>query len=163
MKRREFLKRLFGIGVGAAAMTVPGLAKAASKETFTLDEAFIPHDGNELLYYIKKDSILNKELMKVLGDRYLPKDKFGCYRIVRNQYLPIKDEYTIDDFKQLIMFLEDKMNHFEYFCDGIYRDLDVGLLRLYKVDGPSTLGKNNGYYELVLFQAFKNGQYGPKD
>ena len=156
MERRGFLKRLFGLGIGAAAMTVPGLAKAASKETFTLDEAFIHHDGNENLYYIKKNSVLNQELMKALGDHYLPKDKFGCYYGVHNQYIPVKDEYTIEDFRQLIMFFEDKRERFDYFCDGQLRDVEPGLIRLIK-------DRSGKFYHIDLFQAFKHGMYGPKD
>ena len=156
MERRGFLKRLFGLGVGAAAMAVPVLAKTASKETFTLDEAFIKHDGNKDLYYIRKDSVLNQELMKALGDHYLPKDKFGCYYPVYRQYVPIKDEYTIEDFRQLIMLLEDARDHFDYFCDGQLREGEAGLVRLIK-------DRSGKFYKIDLFQAFKHGQYGPKD
>ena len=39
MERRGFLKRLFGAGVGIAAMaTVPGIAKTREKETFKLED-----------------------------------------------------------------------------------------------------------------------------
>ena len=156
MERRGFLKRLFGLGVGAAAMTVPALAKAAKGDTFTIEDAFIRLDGNKDMYYLKKDSLLNKELMKAIGDHYLPKDKFGCYYPVYKQYVPIKDEYTIEDFRQLIMLLEDARDHFDYFCDGQLREGEAGLVRLIK-------DRSGKYYKMDLFQAFKHGQYGPKD
>ena len=156
MERRGFLKRLFGLGVGAAAMTVPGLAKAASKDTFTIEDNFIQCDGNSNIYVIKKDSLLNKELMKAIGDHYLPKDKFGCYYPMHNHYIPIKDSYTVEDFNQLIMFLKDMRGHFRYFTDGQYRDNEVGLLELFK-------NEKGGYYQPEFFEAFKHGQYGPKD
>lgn len=157
MKRREFLRKLFGISVATAAMTVPGVSKTKEKDTFTLDEAFINLGGNKDLYYIKKDSALNQELMKAIGDHYLPKDKFGCYYPVYRQYVPIKDEYTIEDFRQLIMLLEDSRDHFDYFCDGQLREEEgnPGLIRLIK----DCSGK---FYKIDLFQAFRNGMYGPK-
>ena len=114
MERRNFLKKLFNIGIGAAAMTVPVIAKPESKETFSLKEAFLTHDGNKNLFYIKKDSQLNQELMKAIGDHYLPKDNCGCYYPLFKHYIPIKDEYTIEDFRQVIMFLEDSREHFDY-------------------------------------------------
>lgn len=155
MERRGFLKRLFGIGVGAAALSVPVIAKAAKKDTFTLDEVFMRHDGNKNLFYIRKDSVLNRELMKAIGDHYLPKEKFGCYYPVYNQFIPVKDEYTIEDFRQLIMLLEDRKAHFDYFCDGNTREGNAGLIRLIK-------DMKGNFYKIDLFQAFRNGQYGPK-
>lgn len=163
MKRRNFLGKLFriGTGVAATAVAVPVMGKIKGKqtpqETFTIEDAFIqPYDGNKDLYYIKKDSLLNQELMKALGDHYLPRDKFGCYHPVFNQYIPFKDRYTVEDFRQLIMLLEDKRKHFEYFCDGEHQSLDIGLIRLIRY-------KKNDYYKIDLFEAFKHGQYGPKD
>lgn len=156
MERRGFLKRLLGLGVGAAAMTVPALAKAAKDDTFTIEDAFVQLPGNKNMYYIKKDSMLNQELMKALGDHYLPKDKFGCYYGVYNQYIPVKDEYTIEDFRQLIMFFEDKRERFDYFCDGQLRDVEPGLVRLIK-------DRSGKFYHIDTFQAFKHGMYGPKD
>lgn len=155
MERRGFLKRLFGISVSAAALSVPAIAKAVEKDTFTFDEAFINHDGNKDLYYIRKDSRLNRELMKAIGDHYLPIDKFGCYYPVYGQYVQIKDEYTIEDFRQLIMLLEDKKEHFDYFCDGQMKNQEVGLIRLIK-------DRSGKFYKIDLFQAFRNGMYGPK-
>ena len=162
MKRRDFLGKLLkiGTGVAATAVAVPVMAKMKGREkpeqTFTIENDFVQPTGNKSLYYIKKDSPLNQELMKALGDHYLPVEKFGCYYGVFNQFLPFKDKYTIDDFRQLIMFLDDRRKHFDYFCDATYRGLDLGLLQLFK-------DEKNGYYKLQLFQAFKHGQYGPKD
>ena len=165
MKRRNFLKKLFGATAGAVAVTaVPGLAKTKDKETFTIEDAFIQLPGNKNLYYIKKDSVLNQELMKALGDRYLPKEKFGCYLPIFNQYVPIKDTYTVDDFNQLIMMLEHRK--FDYFCDGRYQDYNVGLMRLLKVTRHhlNTGDEEDlGYYKIDMFQAFKNGMYAPDD
>lgn len=155
MKRREFLRKLFGIGLATAAMTVPGVSKTKEEDTFTLDEAFIQCDGNKNLYYVKKDSKLNQELMKAIGDHYLPTDKFGCYYPVNNQFLSIKDNYSIDDFAQLILLLNDKREKFQYFCDGRMKDEKIGLLCLIK----DNKGK---FYKLELFEAFRNGMYGPK-
>lgn len=162
MKRRNFIEKLFriGTGVAATAVAVPVIAKAKGKEktqeTFTIEDAFIQPYPNKDLYYIKKDSLLNQELMKAIGDHYLPKDKFGCYHPVYDQFVPFKDHYTVEDFRQLIMLLEDKQKHFEYFCDGEHQSLDIGLIRLIRYE-------KNGYYKIDLFEAFKHGQYGPKD
>ena len=150
MKRRNFLK-LFGIGT--ASMAVPAFSKPEKNNEFTFEDTFLRHDGNGNLYYIKKDSLLNQELMKAIGENYLPTDKFGCYYPVSNQYVPIKEKYTIDDFRQLIMLLEDKRGKFDYFCDGKYKDYETGLIRLIKY-------RNSKFYRIDLFQAFKNGQYG---
>lgn len=153
MERRWFLKLL---GLGAVSTISPGVANSKDKDTFTLDDAFICQSGNKDLYYIKKDSLLNQELMKAIGNHYLPTDKFGCYYPVFNQYVPIKDKYSIEDFRQLIMLLEDKREKFDYFCDGKTRGNDAGLIRLIKY-------RNSKFYRIDLFQAFKNGQYGPRD
>lgn len=150
MKRRSFLK-LFGIG--AASITIPSLSNTDKKQTFTIDEAFLNCSGNDNLLYIKKDSLLNRELMKAIGNHYLPRDKFGCYYPAFNQYIPIKDEYSVDDFSQLIMLLKDKREKFDYFCDGQIMDGNVGLIRLIK-------DRSGKFYKIDLFQAFKNGQYG---
>ena len=154
MKRRNFLTNLFNIGVGAAAMTIPVIAKSGNKETFTLDDEFIRHDGNKNLFYIKKDGVLNRELMKAIGGSYLPIDKFGCYFTIHGQYVPIKDKYTIEDFRQLIMFFEDKSRHY-CFCDGQTKSGGVGLIRLLK-------DRSEKFYKIDAFQAFRNGQYGPE-
>ena len=156
MKRREFLRKLFGISVATAAMTVPGVSKTKEKDTFTLDEAFVQCDGNKDLYYIKKESKLNQELMKAIGDHYLPRNKFGCYYPLFNVYLPIKDEYCIEDFVQVSLFLNDSREHFNYFTSGVMKGGEEGgLLRLIK-------DRNGKFFKIDLFQAFRNGMYGPK-
>lgn len=160
MQRRNFLGKLLKIGAGitAAAVVTPVMGKtlAEKNETFTLEDAFIPCDGNSDMYYLKKDSLLNRELMKALGERYLPKDKFGNYSPIWEQYVPIKDEYTIEDFRQLIMLIEDAGNRFRYYCDGQLRDAEVGLMRMIK-------DRKGKFYKMDLFEAYKHGQYGPKD
>ena len=173
MKRRNFIGKLFRIGTGVAATAVaaPVIAKAKGKEktqeTFTIEDAFIqPYDGNKDLYYIKKNSLLNQELMKAIGDHYLPREKFGNYLPVFNQYVPVKDEYTIEDFRQLIMYLEDKRRNFDFFCDGEVMGEEVGLIRLirqYRYHLKTGEKENLGYYKIDLFEAYKHGQYGPKD
>ena len=159
MKRRDFLGKLLkiGTGVAATAVAIPVMGKnhAEKQETFTIDDAFIQLHGNSNLYYIKQDSLLNRELMKAIGDHYLPREKFGCYLPVSHQYVPFKDTYTIEDFRQLIMLLEDCRQGFRYFCDGQYREENVGLMRLFK-------DEKHGYYKIDLFEAYKNGMYGSK-
>ena len=79
MERRNFLKRLFGIGVGAALASVPAIAKMKEEETFTIDDMFEPCDGNKNLFYLKTDSWLESEIRNELGDRFVNERYFAYY------------------------------------------------------------------------------------
>ena len=116
MERRGFLKGLFGAGVGIAAMaTVPAIGKT-EEETFKIDDIFEPCDGNGQLFYLKTDSWLEKEIRDILGDKFVDEKYFSYYLPIYNCYLPIKEEYTKEDFVNLLFVVKSK--HFDYFCDS---------------------------------------------
>ena len=144
MKRRNFIKKLFGIGVGAAAMaTVPAIAN--NDEEFTIEELFDRCSGNGQLFYLKTDSWLEDEIKNILGDRFVDKKYFNFYEPLFNCYLPIKEKYTKKDFENF--FLVVKSKKFDYFCDSVGNGgKPVGALRLFKDD-------QNGHYRTELYHA----------
>lgn len=143
MKRRGFLKRLFGIGVGAALATVPAIAKE-KKETFKIDDMFEPCDENGQLFYLKTDSWLEREIRDILGDRFVDNKYFCYYLPICNCYLPIKEEYTKEDFDNLLLVVRSKQ--FDYFCDSRgNQGKRYGTVRIFK--------DNKGYYTISMYQA----------
>ena len=144
MERRNFLKKLFGIGVGAALSTVPGIAK--EEETFALEDMFERSEGNSSLYLLKPDSWLNRELKKALEGHVVSRKNFACYYPAFNIYIPVKDRYTKKDFEPLILFAKSKKN--DYFCNDFCRK-DYGLCRLIK-------SLREDWYTVDFFQAVKN-------
>ena len=147
MKRRDFLRKLFGIGAAVAVSKVPVLAKD-KPETFKIEDMFEQHEGNNQLYYLKKDSWLNKELANVLGDRYVDRKWFRCYSPQYSLSIPIKDEYTKADFQQIIMFPKIDYHKRDYFCGENIRGTEYGLVKLFRDD-------KNGYYVVEFFDARK--------
>lgn len=145
MKRRDFLRKLFGIGAAVAVSKVPVLAKD-EPETFKIEDMFEQHEGNNRLYYLKKDSWLNKELIKTLGERYLPNKYFYSYCPATELGLPIKDEYTKADFQQILLYPTLSYHKEQYFCRGIVKGKETGVMRLYK-------DERNGVYEVTFFEA----------
>lgn len=147
MERRNFLKKLFGIGAVVAVSKVPVLAKDKS-ETFKIEDMFEQQDGNSALYYLKKDSRLNKDLADVLGDRYVDTKWFQYYNPQHSLAIPIKEEYTKADFQQILMFPKISYHKSEYFCGHNIRGTEYGLVKLFKDD-------KNGYYVVEFFSARK--------
>lgn len=149
MDRRKFLK-IFGIGVGtAAAASVPLIAKAkeARKETWTVGEMFNTCDGNKDLLYLKKDSWLNYELAKILGDKYVDEKYFGCYMPYRDVLIPVKDEYDRRDFEPVILLMKERgRNSFDYYCGKSYKGVEQGLFRLLK-------DRDGEYYHIDFYAA----------
>lgn len=145
MERRNFLKRLFNVGVGAAALvTVPAIAKPKDEESFKIDDIFEPCDGNRQLFYLKGDSWLEQEIRDILGDRFVDKQYFSCYYPLYNCYLPIKEEYTKEDFENFLITVKSKK--YDYFCDQVgNRGTQYGAMRLFK--------DKDGYYRTELYQA----------
>ena len=144
MERRNFLRKLFGIGVGAAAMaTIPAIAN--NDEEFTIEELFDRCSGNGQLYFLKTDSWIEDEIKNILGDRFVDKNYFNYYEPLFNCYLPIKEKYTKKDFENL--FLVVKSKKFDYFCDYVGNGgKKVGAMRLFK-------DTKNGYYKIDLYHA----------
>ena len=151
MERRNFLKRLFGATVGAAALaTVPGIAKTKEEETFTLDDMFEPCDGNKNLFYLKTDSWLEGEIRNELGDRFVDERYFACYYPLFNLFLPVKDRYTRGDFTTLLLALNS--HKFDFFCDSRgNQGKQYGAIRIYRKD-------NNNFYSIDMYQA-RNPKY----
>ena len=153
MKRRNFLKRLFATGVGAALASVPAIAKVKEEETFTLDDMFEPCDGNKNLFYLKTDSWLESEIRNELGDRFVDERYFACYYPLFNLFLPVKDTYTRGDFTTLLLAFNS--HKFDYFCDcTANHGKKYGAIRIYR--------KDNNFYSIDMYQARNpknNGAY----
>lgn len=144
MKRRNFIKKLFGIGVGAAAMaTIPAIAN--NDEEFTIEELFDRCSGNGQLFFLKTDSWIEDEIKNIIGDRFVDKKYFNFYEPLYNCYLPIKEKYTKKDFENF--FLVVKSKKFDYFCDYVGNGgKPVGALSLIRDD-------KNGHYRTELYHA----------
>ena len=144
MERRNFLRKLFGIGVGAAAMaTIPAIAN--NDEEFTIEELFDRCRGNGQLFYLKEDSWLEKEIRDILGDRFVDEKYFNFYEPLFNCYLPIKEKYAKKDFENFLLVVKSKK--FDYFCDSIgNKGKKIGAMRIFK-DEP------NGYYRIDMYHA----------
>lgn len=147
MKRRNFIKKLFGIGVGAAAMaTIPAIAN--NDEEFTIEELFDRCSGNGQLFFLKTDSWIEDEIRNILGDRFVDVKYFNYYEPLFNCYLPIKEKYTKKDFENF--FLVVKSKKFDYFCDHVGNvgngGKKIGAMRLFK-------DTKNGYYKIDLYHA----------
>ena len=152
MERRGFLKRLLRLGVGAALASVPAIGKT-EEETFKIDDIFEPCDGNGQLFYLKTDSWLEKEIRDILGDKFVDEKYFSYYLPIYNCYLPIKEEYTKEDFVNLLFVVKSK--HFDYFCDSRgNQGKQYGAVRIFK--------DKNGYYRIDMYAARnpkKDGAY----
>ena len=142
MKRRNFLKRLFGIGVGVALASVSAIGKE-TEETFKIDDIFEPCDGNGKLYFLKTNSWLENKIRDILDDRFVDEKYFSHYCPLYNCYLPIKDEYTKKDFENLLLVVKSKK--FNFFCDHVgNHGKQYGAMRIFKDDG---------YYRIDMYQA----------
>ena len=144
MERRNVLRKLFGIGVGAAAMaTIPAIAN--NDEEFTIEELFDRCRGNGQLFYLKEYSWLEKEIRDILGDRFVDEKYFNFYEPLFNCYLPIKEKYAKKDFENFLLVVKSKK--FDYFCDSIgNKGKKIGAMRIFK-DEP------NGYYRIDMYHA----------
>lgn len=144
MERRNFIKKLFGFSLGAAAMaTVPAIAK--TDDEYTIDDLFDACSGNSELFYLKTDSWIEKEIKSILGDRLVDEKYFSCYYPVFNCYLPIKEKYTKEDFETFFLFVKSK--NFDYFCDSIGNGgKPFGAMRIFK-------DERDGHYKIDMFQA----------
>lgn len=148
MERRNFLRKLFGIGVVAAASKVPALAKE-EPEVFKIEDMFEqPFEGNKNLYYLKEDSWLAKEFSKVAGDRIVSHKYFQYYEPATELAVPIKEEYTKADFQQILLYPQIHYHKYDYFCRGCVGGKDRGLFRL-------TKNEKEGFYFVQFFNARK--------
>lgn len=144
--RRDFLKKLFGIGAFAAASTLPTIAKEKENVEYTIDEMFDVCKGNGSLFYLKKDSWLNKKLGDLLGDRLVDRKYFKYYCPLFNILIPIKETYTEDDFNPIFYHIQAK-EPWEYYCGEIgYGGKEYGVIRMYK-------DEKKGFYTIDMFAA----------
>lgn len=116
MNRLSFLKRLF-IG-GATTVVAPKLLandnSNLSKKEFSFDELFITHEGNKILIYPKKESLVYQEIQKTFIDRLNVK-KHHTYLPVHHLSIQVKETYTIEDFLPVKYYFESvygKMNEY---------------------------------------------------
>ena len=147
MERRSFLRKLFGATAAATAVSVvPALAKK-KEETFTWEDMAVPHTGNKNLFYIKQDCWLNQEIAKALGDKVVDRKYFKYYLPKRDILIPMKDEYTKEDFTGLLLWAKHGITSFEYFCNGTGDGgIETGLCRFIS-------DEKKGVYILDFFAA----------
>jgi len=145
MERRNFLKRLLGLGAATVAASVPIIAKE-SEETFTIKDIAEPCSGNKNLWYLKKDCWLDKELKQILGKRVVDRKYFSYYDTKRDMLIPVKDEYTREDFQALLLWAESEYD-FNYYCDGTANGgVETGLCRF-------IINRTGNAYTIDFFRA----------
>jgi hypothetical protein len=104
MKRKEFIKALFGLAI------FQDISSAR-----TLDNIQYPHDdifccpyNNTSLVYFKKEHPVYEYLKNRLTGRIVDESQFNCYLPYRDFVFPIKKSYTIQDFECLILLLHGR-------------------------------------------------------
>lgn len=147
MERRNFIKKIFGLGAAAAVSAVPLMGTGrTTEETFKIEDMAAQCPGNKNLWYLKKDSWLNKELSKILGRRVVDRKYFSYYDPKRDMLIPVKNEYTRDDFQALLLWAESEYD-FNYFCDGTENGgVETGLCRF-------ILNRTGNAYTVEFFSA----------
>ena len=150
MKRRNFIKTLLGTIGGIFASSIPIIAKQKNDdEEFTFDDLFEICDTNNNLYFLKSDSWLNKELIKIADDKYVDEKYFMYYLPARELVIPVKEKYNKKDFESLSLYLTKytKYEH-RYFTDDTNRIKKHGLFRLLK-------DRNGEFFSVIWFEARK--------
>lgn len=107
MKRIEFLKRLVA-GAFALSSAPALIASEPNKDepsTFTFDELFRVHPGNDILVYPKASSPFYKQFEEQFAER-IDKTKSHVYYPVHSVILPVKEFYTIEDFKPVMFYFD---------------------------------------------------------
>lgn len=144
MQRRNFLKSLFGFSALAAATMVG--AKPLKDDTFAWDDVTFLCTGNKDLFYIRKDSWLNQELEKIMGDRVVDRKYFSYYEPKRDILIPVKDRYTKEDFNGILLWAKS-LYPFNYYCNGTGNGgIETGLCRFIR-------DNRHGMYEVEFFSA----------
>lgn len=110
MNRRNFLKNL---GISLGALTIPNNSNAQENQklTYSFDEIFYrPYETNQNLIYVKNNSILADKIYATgkVNKNYTSDYTVGMYFPVRDLFIELKDEYTEQDFKSIIFYLENK-------------------------------------------------------
>lgn len=149
MKRLDFFKGLFG---AVAISSIPAVSVAVNKiEHFSFDEFFEQPYNNEILFYPKKDCKLYHLIKEIVGsERILDSKHQGPYLGYHYNLLPIKESYTIEDFKPFALALNSY-----YSKHNFYSEMDRGVFfRMIK--------ENNNTMHFDTFLGYPNGksQYG---
>lgn len=151
MERRNFLKRLFGISVGAALASAPVIAKTKQEETFTLEDIAFRCSRNDAMWYLKKGCWLDKELNDILEKRVVDRKYFNYYDPKRDIRIPIKEKYTREDFMGIILWAKAQYD-FNYYCNGTANGgIETGLCRF-------TYDKMGNCYQTEVYSA-RNPKY----
>lgn len=150
MKRRNFLKGIFGAVAATAAASVPMLAKKGDN-TFALDEIAFRCKGNKDMWYLKKGSWLDNELNEILGKRVVDRKYFSYYDPRRDIRLPVKEKYTHEDFMGIILWAKAQYD-FNYYCNGTANGgIETGLCRF-------IFDKRENCYQTEVYSA-RNPKY----
>ena len=134
-----------GLSAAAAAATIPALGKK-NEDTFTIEDIAEQCNGNKNLWYLKKGCWLDNELKKILGNKVVDRKYFSYYDPKREMLIPVKDEYTKNDFQALLLWAESG-NAFNYYCAGVADGgVEAGLCRF-------IVNRNGNAYHVDFFAA----------
>ena len=158
MKRSEFFKSIFAAG----ALTILPGAKTKSEcnaKIYKFDDIFHVHDGNPNLVYPKVDSEIYVMLKKAVGERLVDEKHFSAYFHMGDVILPVKEEYTINDFVPMVLAL-----HNVYRNDILFSEYEQGsFFRFIKKNkGGASIFTDSELYtipdsmHLILFSADNN-------
>ena len=157
MERRNFLKRLFGAGVGAAALaTVPGIAKTRKQDAFKIEDVFEQSEENENLFFLKCGSWLEKEIVGIVGDGFVGEENFITQKPVSNCYIKVKDEYIREDFERFLLTLKANLalrkSDYCHFCDHTEKNgKKYGAMSIFRM-------VDDGYY-MIRMNVARNPNY----
>jgi len=148
MKRIEFLKNIFSAIV---VTVIPKKLHPIKDGEYYFNDIFEIHKGNDRLVYPKKDSELYKQIKELIGkDRILEGKYFIAYLGYHYNILPLKEKYTIEDFKPFILSTQSYYHKRENFSEY---DKEV-FFKLFK-ETPDTmhfdvfLGDTEGQYHNI--------------
>jgi hypothetical protein len=101
MKRKEFLKSMFGLAIFPHISTAKNLDKAQ----YAHDDIFCRPYSNHLLIYFKTEHPVYKYLKSRLEGRIVNECQSGIPLPYRDFIFPVKEFYEIQDFEPLIILL----------------------------------------------------------
>ena len=145
MKRIEFLRSIFS---SIAITAIPKNIHPVENQQYYFNEIFEIHKGNDRLVYPKKDCDIYKKIKELIGgNRILEERYFTAYLGYHYNLIPVKEKYTIDDFKPFVLSMQSyhhKRESFSEYDKGVF-------FRLFK-ETPNTM-----YFDVFLGDI--KGQY----
>lgn len=131
------------MGTGVITL-VPSVTVASNKiEQFSFDEIFEQPYNNEILYYPKKDCKLYEMIKEIVGtERILDSKHEGPYLGYHYNLLPIKESYSIEDFKPFALALNSHYSKRNFYSE---KDRGVFFRMIKQSDGTMYFDTFLGY------------------